>query len=409
MANDDLDDIGLLTSEEDDSSSLDDILGGDLTDADDTEEGGLELDDSQANEIRQIFLITLPQYLDPVEQMLTQLFEGESFDGEVHTALETTLASISEAAERINITDIHQALEKMRELAALLDVDTCVSGSELEGKLQTELLTIKRISGGEAPDDVPDRPRARTIVEAIRGKVGIDKSALERLTAAGVVTVDQLKMARLDEIAAVTGLGMAVVKTLVDTLLADGDAGVPAPKQQALGQEDPLAVGVHPELQALLRERVTLEAELEDLRAQVSHRQSHLTELERRMEETSRQRHRLRQSLRNAEAEHADHLARRGKAQANQARAERKLGATEATLQELNARFSALREERDTILGGHRQVAEEMAALVGRVKRVLERAPLSIPERTFRRDDGTRSTESDVESLSGPERTRSKG
>ena len=36
---------------------------------------GLELDDQQANEIRNIFLTTLPQYLEPVEEMLDQLFE----------------------------------------------------------------------------------------------------------------------------------------------------------------------------------------------------------------------------------------------------------------------------------------------------------------------------------------------
>ena len=52
----------------------------------------------------------------------------------------------------------------------------------------------------------PAKPRAQTIIAAFKHVEGIDRAVLEKLTAAGLVTVDQIEMARPDEIAAVTGL-----------------------------------------------------------------------------------------------------------------------------------------------------------------------------------------------------------
>ena len=79
-----------------DVNDVDDFLPVE-TDGVDDEASGLEMDREQSEEIEQVFLSTLPQYLEPVEQMVNELFSADSGGEETHQALTATLASLSAA------------------------------------------------------------------------------------------------------------------------------------------------------------------------------------------------------------------------------------------------------------------------------------------------------------------------
>ena len=193
--------------DDDDESFLDILEEGVYAD---DEGDGLELDESQAREIRHVFLTTLPQYLEPVEQMLEQLL-ADGADAGVLDALETTLSSIGAAAARLGIEDICDALEIIGEQVTQLH-EQGWSDPELRRAVMASLRRIERIAAGTVGDSIalegelPEKKRGETLVTAFRDIEGIDPSALQRLTAAGIVSVDQLQMARPHEIVAVSGL-----------------------------------------------------------------------------------------------------------------------------------------------------------------------------------------------------------
>jgi len=83
-------------------------------DGHDADAAGLEIGEDQAQEIKGIFLTTLPQYLEPVEQMIDQLFAARDAEtGDGWQALSATLSSLSAAASRIGFDDIMNGLDRM--------------------------------------------------------------------------------------------------------------------------------------------------------------------------------------------------------------------------------------------------------------------------------------------------------
>ena len=97
-----------------DSSVIDYVMATSESPAADDIAGAVELDSFQAKEIRTIFFTTLPEYLEPVEQMIEQLLDPAGAAPEVRDPLCATLSSISQAAARIGIDEVPALLDRMR-------------------------------------------------------------------------------------------------------------------------------------------------------------------------------------------------------------------------------------------------------------------------------------------------------
>src|SRR5215467_9401659 len=83
--------------------------------SDDESSGGLELDAQQVAELRQIFLTTLPDYLQPIKEMVARLSSEADEDGEIRAGLSKTIALIGEAASRVKLDDVARSMETLRE------------------------------------------------------------------------------------------------------------------------------------------------------------------------------------------------------------------------------------------------------------------------------------------------------
>ncbi len=277
---------------------------------------GLELDAQQAGEIKSIFLTTLPQYLEPVAEMLDQLFADAS-NAEAQTTLHATLASLTTAAARIGVEEARKRLQGMCDLVASVDNTPGPVAAELQEQLQWQLAELRRLSQGDAPLE----DRSPTLVSVLSGHEAIDGGVLRRLTAAGVVTVEQMLMARPDEVVAVSGLDAATVQRIL-AVLAERRAGAspasapPArPPQASPPQASPTPSAdnvvelrldeqsLRTQLEAALKGRVDTEAAYTELLGEVQHRRQRSAELRRSAEMAGRRASELRRQLEIAERE----------------------------------------------------------------------------------------------------------
>ena len=279
-----------------------DILPEEFEETTDDQGDGLEIDASQSEEIQRIFGTTLPQYLEPVEEMVEQIL-ADSASGDTVTALAGTLASLSQAAARVGFEQVVGQLDRFHHL--VLDL-----GDEAEHKdvaathaaIQATLAELQRMAGQLAGGESPDQAdRCPTIFQAMQDR-GIGpaelggQDVLHKLSAAGVTRVDQLREARPDEVAAVSGLELELVQRLIARLLSPdavtpSDASAPDPsgaeaatsEVSAPAASGPEAVASEasapaasddqtPEaaLRRQLRAQVEAEAGLEEIRARLS-------------------------------------------------------------------------------------------------------------------------------------------
>lgn len=371
MAANDPDDELLSLVDDDDGGGIADLLvEQDHGDAD-HDAGGLELDDSQQDEIRQIFLTSLPQYLEPVDQMVAQVFSGQDKNQEAKKTLNTTLASISEAAERLGIDDVSASVERVREELLLLDDD---NADEVEEAVQSELDRIKSIASGGAPVPSGGEERAQTLFVALKDAPGVDAAMLEKLTAAGLVTVDQVKMARFDEIVAVTGLSAEQVKTLLAALNVGAGRATEAtatPSAAPVSEAVTQPGRVDAELAKTLRAQVEEEVELGELRVDVLRAQELLDGLQQALVVAERNQERLHRTFSDSCDRLADRIEVLCKARAKLEDQKRNKEAQQMTLERLRDEVRALDSEERRAHDEHTKLSQRMDALVESVEQML--------------------------------------
>lgn len=222
MPDDRQSDYSMLGSDDDDLHALDGILDGDH-DRDDAE-AGLELDDHQAGEIRRIFMTTLPQYLEPVEQMLDSLIEDGVGEQGMVAALDAALSGIATAAGRIGLDDIEEPVEQLRERLLVLEEGEVPDTTRRA--LLAELAEIRSVAGiapaeGEAGE-------TGGLFATLRQR-GLDPGTLATLTAAGLVSASQFEVGAHDEVMAVTGLDAEAVDHIYSLLGLQGRSASRAP------------------------------------------------------------------------------------------------------------------------------------------------------------------------------------
>lgn len=319
-------------------------------DGDDEEAGGLELKGAQAEELRQIFLTTLPQYVEPLRELIEQVLAQEEVEESLLATLGTTVSSILDAADRIGVEDAARPLRVMRDLVTKLAV---LEPDDVRDEILEMLSEIEGLSGSTGSE------RSATIVSALQSAEGLDPSTLERLTAAGLLSVSQLESAKKHEIVAVTGLP----EDAVDALLV------------AVGLQSPTAPSeVDSELEGYLREQVAAEAALVTDRAEVQHLRRRVECLTNDIADAVGQR----QKLEEQERESTLRVAAAVREGADAREAVRQLGVRR---EELEGRARAVRERIQGLTGARevreRQTTHQHETLVvlrQRVRRLLSAA-----------------------------------
>lgn len=374
--------------------------------ADDTVASGVELDSFQAKEIRQIFLTTLPDYLEPVSQMLKQVLSVAEGHQQARGALQTTLSSISTAAARVGINDVCDAIEVIRDHLLALE-DEPQPDARTQRMLWDAFGALEEIAGSASRRG--GGPSAQTIVSAMQHVQGIDKSVLERLTAAGLVTVDQLRIADPGEVVAVTGLDRPTVDRLLELLLkesADSAAQpeseaprAPAPAEPsedgngraegapAASVEAPAKLPVeapnHDErelnagapslpkgLEDKLRAQVEIEVSLDDLRAQILRTRLAIATAKERKKAAEHQRNRLESRLSDMRGRLGSKLSRLTSARLEQVKLERMRAEQKQALEDAARRIADLQRECEALDTERKQLADAISNLVRKIAQV---------------------------------------
>ncbi len=395
---------------DDASVGPDDVLDGMFGDgpqqADDEDGAQLELDQQQADEIRQIVMTTLPQYLLPIEQMLAQLFE--SYDEELRTALLTTVESVTEAIRRIGVQDAAEPLRRLEAAVHALDAGSA-GDVDVQSSMWGMLEDVKRVAQGDA--GAPAEP-VMTIIEACRDLDGVDGRVIEKMTAAGLVTLDQLLTADLVDVVAVTGLDRALVGRLLHAVRHRFAGGPPPSGGAALTPEDhdvepgsavvpettastppavkegpaargapmarpmarpmvaeaaPGAAKVEADLDRVLQEQVQAEAEVDAHRARVLKARIQLAERRAELERSHEETVELRRRLAGIRETLAARLARVSELRAERTAAQRRLDAASRAADEAEQRVAQLKHERAASVPDYETLSTSLSALKLRV------------------------------------------
>ncbi len=333
---------------------------------------GLKLDAAQQEEIRCIFLTTLPQYLEPVEQMIDQLFPAggpaapQSVDAETFDALTATLASLSEASSRMGFEDVCRGLDRMGDRMSRRRGDSDSDETELRELLLDDLQLIRDITAEFADGQVDVAESSLTIVAALGHVQGVERHVLGRLTTAGLVRVDQLLMARPDEIVAVTGLPPHVVDTLL-AALRSGDS--PAAEHAA---PSPPVITTQSQLSSRLAAQAAAQASIDDLQTKVQHARARSAALVVEVEDTTSSCDRARSELARLGTRFDLLAAKLGQLRAGNEVLERKLSGDHELLQMTERRVDELQATRRDLASEQLEFDGEVSALVERVENMLE-------------------------------------
>jgi hypothetical protein len=344
--------------------------------------GGLELDARQVHEVQSVFLTALPQYLEPIEQMLDQLVTVGDPKGETRQALSATLSSLSAAASRVSLTAVYERLEAMSERALLFEGVAAPLPQASVQPLLDELKTIRAIARGDAPEPAatPGVPVPETIFAALRGVEGIDESSLARLTSAGLVNVEQLRMAAPDEICAVTGLPAHTVARILAVVKRATPASAPEPEPPRSSTpnnlvELPLGVAaLREQIRQQLRLQVDTEAALFEARADVQRLGGPLAELRGDLADAIRRRDRLKVELTHLDDEQAARAATLEKAKEDWHTWQQRTLTAAGALRTQQRELANLRQEHEDSIRLQQQLQQELAGLMNRVQGVLGRA-----------------------------------
>jgi DNA repair exonuclease SbcCD ATPase subunit len=325
----------------------------------------LEIDDFQSNEIRQIFLTTLPDYLEPVRQMVEQLLEGGEGREVLLETLDKTLASISAAAMRIEIHDVGTIVERSR--ARLKRVDE-IDDMELRADIFGDLRELEQMASAVSGEPSRAGGSSQTLVAAFSELGDVDRSALQSLTAAGLVTVDQLRMAEPSEVVAVTGLDPSVV----DAIMAAVGRSSRAPKRAAPSPPGGSAAADPPaaDLAEKLRAQVEAEVRVDEVRRDILELKTRLGTLAEELQAAERRAAELAERRAELRTEIAERLASLSAERAERARLERAREELELKLGQWQKELERLGRERASVDDEQRDAAAGIASLVADVERI---------------------------------------
>jgi hypothetical protein len=355
----------MLTDDAAEQAELDGIV---LEESTDSDEGSadLELDQFQATEIREIFLTTLPEYIEPVRQMVDQFFSPAGGRAEIRDALDATLASIHTAAARVGIDDVAAVVHRIR--AQILELGEESAPEDAQQRITLGLEEIEKIASSIASQESA-ATRSETIVAAVTRIGGIDAGVLQKLTAAGLVTVDQIRIADPREIVAVTGLDATVVGELVRLLAEaapEGRSSPPMPPARAVSLET--------KLEQKLRAQVELEMGNEELRTTALRLRTDIDALRRELDLVLARRDALRTSVADERDRVAHGLAALGRLKASQLELRRQQEARLTALDQAVTRTATLERERDAARQENERVARDITLVARRVDGLLQSA-----------------------------------
>ena len=164
-------------------------------------------------------------------------------------ALDGMLSSLETASLQMGFEDVHKLLNHLHKQVSEMDITSSdpvpadAREAILGDVLELRDLADKMGGGGQTESG----ERQNTIFTALKGKEGIGDLVLRRLSAAGLVTVGQLLMAKPDEIAAVTGLGPEIVQNLLKVLAEEESPAAPPREPKAAGR----TAGIPTEVESL--------------------------------------------------------------------------------------------------------------------------------------------------------------
>lgn len=332
--------------------------------ADDTD-GLLEVDDRQSEEIREIFGTAFPQYLQPVEEIVEQLLSGKG-DAESLQALDGMLASLEAASARMGFADIHKLLTHLHEQVSGLEgvlsepVPAEVRETILGDVLELRDLADQMSAGGPAEPG----ERQRTIFTALKGKEGIGDLVLRRLSAAGLVTVDQLLMAKPDEIAAVTGLGSDIVENLLKVLATEETPAAPPPEIPAEVES------LHEQVLEKLKAEVEAESSLEDLKAGIRRLRSRVLERRAQLNALDESLDEMQKAFRLLSDRMAERAAFIDEVRAQRDNLARCCAASEESMRQEEIRIEALSQERRSLKEQAGDLSRAVGGLLGSLGKV---------------------------------------
>jgi hypothetical protein len=353
-----------------------------------TDEGapdGLELDAQQAAEIRQIFLTSLPDYLVPIKEMVIRLSSEADETGEIRGGLAKTIASIGDAATRMKLDDVTDAMASLRE-DVLLFGDPLEPQDALRKRITEALASLDRLAGGAAASVRPE-VRSETIVAALRGSDQIESSVVQRLLAAGVAYVDQVLDADPKEVAMVSGLDAGTVAKLFDALAAKRKAArePAAKKARAVPSDDDESgegwLDVDSEraprpgadaLATMLRSIAQDELSLEEARGQATRLRASIAALRETVATLERECHEARRSIGERKSEAVARLTDLAKVESRKSALDRQHANVLVDLDKAAARLAALQADRGAVLDDLRRLGEDTSALSEHVADVLD-------------------------------------
>jgi len=201
-----------------------------------------------------------------------------------------------------------------------------------------------------------------TISMALKDKEGVGELVLRRLSAAGLVTVDQLLLASPDEIAALAGIHVDIVHTILghlsqDALLGSGDRTFRGHERDGEACPPDLEL-LHEQILEELRSEAEMESAREELKEEIRGLRSRIIA--------------GRAELQSIDVRRDDGAGGPSSELIDEHRAryvvlERRYAASEATIRQMEARLRALRIERRSVEEDVVGLCREVAWLVGRI------------------------------------------
>lgn len=177
-------------------------------------EDGLVLDEDESEQLREVFSSIFPQYLIPLEELVGQLLEGQATP-EIIEGLRGAIKPLTSAADSIGVVDIKKVLVEFQAV-----VDRVGDADEIDEAMRDSVIDVfyrlkEEVQGAAGSSDT-DAPEAAPsdFVARLSAIDGIGAPEVKRILAAGISTQDHIVSARVDEIAAVTGLSQELAQTI---------------------------------------------------------------------------------------------------------------------------------------------------------------------------------------------------
>jgi hypothetical protein len=328
--------------------------------------------------MRSIFATSLPQYLDPLDEMARQLLSGTA-GPEVEGALQAAASSLRQAAEKMSFQSVAELLARLEEaVGQALGRGAGAVSTEHRELILGLLLDLRQVAedfGGEQ-----EKLHGAPLAERLAGMPGAGDIAA-RLARAGLVLDVQLQGARPDEIAAVSGLTRATVNEVLEWLKRGGPPAADEPPTPLAGPPPaaparPDAAAAADAVEALLAARERLASRLEETREDIQARRARIRTLrdERAREEQALGR--ARAAHRELERWLADSGAVRARLQQQRELYARALQEAEQRLAQRRAQLDELgREANDqtTELGASREALRQLEDMMDRLRSRFDR------------------------------------